>query len=61
MKPKYHKIIMNAIADGVDNGWWYAHKYTDSPAKETIKQSIIDHIIYELEDTFDFGENEKTS
>lgn len=56
MKPKYYKIITSAIADGVDNGWYYSHQYTDSPSKESIKQAIIDHIIYELEDYFDFEE-----
>lgn len=57
MKPKYHKIITTAIADGVDNGWYYAHKYIDSPSKESIKQAIIDHIMGELDDWFDFEEN----
>lgn len=56
MKINYYKIITNAIADGVDNGWYYAHEYTDTPSKESIKQAIIDHIVYELEDTFDFEE-----
>lgn len=59
MKPKYRKIITSAIVDGVDNGWYYAHQYTNSPSKESIKQAIIDHIFYELEDTFDFGEDQK--
>lgn len=58
MKVNYHKIIKNAIADGVDNGWYYSHQYTNSPSKENIKQAIIDHIVSELEEWFVFEENE---
>lgn len=57
MKPRYRKIISAAISDGVDCGWHYAHEYTNSPSKESIKQAIIDHIMYELEDWFELDEN----
>lgn len=56
MKINYYRIITNAIDQGFDDGWEYAYRYTDTPKKQDLKEAIVDHIIYKLEDWFEFEE-----
>ncbi len=56
MKPKPYLVLEMCIKDGIMRGWNRAHKYTDTPNENMIKQEIetaIDALVWEW---FDMGE-----
>ena len=61
MKPRPLPVLEIAIKQGIDWGWARAHKHTDTPDENLIKQEVEEEIWNQLFDWFDFGEpNEPT-
>lgn len=58
MKPKMYSILNNAVEIGVNYGWNRAHKYTDTPEAETIKNEMMIAIMHEICEWFSFDETE---
>jgi len=56
MKPNIRLILEEAIERGVDRGYKYAFKHTDSPSEAGILQSIEDAIWLEIDTYFSFTE-----
>lgn len=40
VRVKWRKLLAHAVEVGVDRGVRYAHKYTDTPTREMIKDSV---------------------
>ena len=58
MKPKLHLVLELAIKNGIDYGWNRAHKHTDTPSEDLIKQEMEEAIWHEIYEWFDMGEND---
>ena len=54
MKPNIRLILQEAIERGVDQGYKYAFKHTDSPIEASILRSIEDAVWLEIDAYFDF-------
>lgn len=60
MKPKIHLVLELAIKDGIDYGWTRAHKHTDTPDENLVKQEIEQHIWNSIHEWFDMGDSDET-
>lgn len=58
MKPRTFAIFEIAIEEGIEYGWRRAHKHTDSPSEDTIKEEISNAIFSELHKYFSFDEED---
>lgn len=59
MKPKILPVLEMCIDNGVSLGYQRAHKHTDTPTDEMVKQAIFDAVMFELYEWFEFdGEKE---
>ena len=43
-----YEVICRAVNSGIEGGWNKAHKYTDTPEVELIKERIYDYIMLDL-------------
>ena len=53
MKPKLRHVLELAIKNGIDYGWNRAHKHTDTPSEDLIKQEMEEAIWHEIYEWFD--------
>ena len=53
MKPKPHPVLEMCIKNGIDYGWMRAHKHTDTPPEDLIKQEIEVRIWEQIDEWFD--------
>jgi len=60
MKPKPELVLEMAIKNGIDYGWNRAHKHTDTPNENLIKQEIENQIWNSIYEWFDMGEGDDT-
>ena len=58
MKVKMYPLIERIVEQGIDAGWNRAHKHTDTPNEETIKNCIHDSIMLAFEDLFVFEQQD---
>jgi hypothetical protein len=58
MKPKIRVILEQAIEDGVRRGYHRAFKHIDSPAEQTILDSIEDCVMGQIYEYFTFDEED---
>jgi len=58
MKPKMYHILSLAVEQGVRDGWHRAHKHTDNPHEDAVKEYIEDAVMSALHDYFVFDEDE---
>jgi hypothetical protein len=58
MKPKTYKILTDCIENGVEYGWSRAHKHTDQPNPNTVKECIEDAIMLEISENFSFEDDD---
>jgi hypothetical protein len=58
MKPKIRVILEQAIEDGVRRGYHRAFKHIDSPAEQTILDSIEDCVMSQIYEYFTFDEED---
>ena len=57
MKPKPQYVLEMCIKNGINFGWHRAHKHTDTPHEDLIKQEIESRIWEQIDEWFDM-ENE---
>jgi hypothetical protein len=60
MKAKDHYVLEMCIKDGINIGWARAHKYTETPDENLIKQEIETEISNMVYMWFDMGEKNDT-
>lgn len=56
MTPKTLPVLEQCIETGISLGWSRAHKHTDTPTEQTVKEHIANAIWQELHDRFEFPE-----
>lgn len=56
MKPNDYKLMVNCVENGVYLGHNRAHKHTDTPTAEQIRNCIEDAVIDEMCEWFVFDE-----
>ena len=54
MKVNYRKLIEDCIETGIERGWRRAHKHTENPNPEFIKDMIHDCIMEQFYEYFIF-------
>lgn len=59
MKPKTYPILSRAIEDGASYAWRSRiFKYTETPTDEHAIDTIVQCIMHEISEVFEFDENE---
>ena len=58
MQVKMYPLIERLIDEGIEAGWNRAHKHTDTPIEETIKQCIEQYIMQGFDETFEFDKED---
>lgn len=58
MRIKIYKLIEQIVEQGTDAGYHRAHKHTDTPNEETIKNCIEQYIMSGFDDYFEFAKEE---
>lgn len=59
MKPKPHLVLEMCIKNGLDYGWNRAHKHTDTPNENLIKQEMEEAIWNQVWEWFDMEEKDE--
>ena len=54
MKPKSYQLLIQCIEDGVAYGYSRAHKHTDNPSEDMIKDNIENGVLNAIHEWFDF-------
>ena len=54
MRPKFFQLLETCITDGVVLGHKRAYKHNDAPCESDINQSIINEVLNEIHQWFDF-------
>ena len=58
MKPKFHKILEQAINEGVSYGYRRAHKHIENPTEGAIIDNVVEQVMNSLDEYFTFEDNE---
>jgi hypothetical protein len=56
MRVRPYDVLRRAIEEGIEYGWRRAHKHTDTPEAEAIKDQILTGILNEVSEFFDFDD-----
>jgi hypothetical protein len=56
MKPKFLQLLETCIIDGVSLGHTRAYKHNDLPSKSEINEAIVNAVLLEIHEWFDFDE-----
>ncbi len=56
LKANVYNVLERCIEDGIEGGWNKAHKHTDTPSEEEIKQQIEHYIMLSICEMFKFDE-----
>lgn len=59
MKPKFVQLLETCIMDGVTMGHARAYKHDDSPTKAQINEAIVNAVLLEIHEWFDFDEEQE--
>ena len=57
LRVRVYEVLHRAIEEGLDYGWMRAHKHTDHPDEATIKDQILQGILNEVCEYFEFDED----
>jgi hypothetical protein len=58
MTVRSYDVLRRAVEDGVAYGYRRAHKYSDKPEPEAVKEAIEQAVMSEICEWFDFGGEE---
>jgi hypothetical protein len=56
MRPKFYKVLEEAITSGVSYGYKRAYKHVENPTEGAIIDSIVEQVMNSIDDWFDFPE-----
>lgn len=56
MRVRVYEVLYRAVDAGVEYGWHRAHKHTDKPDAETIKDQILNAVMSDIGEYFEFDE-----
>lgn len=58
MKANMYKLIERCVEEGVQYGYTRAHKHTDHPTQEQLEDQIIQAVMNEICEWFEFNQGE---
>ena len=58
MKVKMYRLIERLVEEGIEAGYTRAHKHTDTPYGDAIKDTIQRYIMQGFDETFEFDQDE---
>jgi hypothetical protein len=58
MKPKFHKILEQAINEGVLRGYRRAYKHVENPTEGAIIDNVVEQVMNSLDEYFTFEDEE---
>lgn len=56
MRVRAYDVLSRAVEDGVAYGWHRAHKHTDAPGEDAIKEQILQSVLSEICEVFAFDD-----
>lgn len=56
MRVKPYDVLARCIEEGIAYGWNRAHKHTDTPSEDHVKEQMTTAILGEVSEYFDFGD-----
>jgi hypothetical protein len=56
MKPRFMQLLETCIIDGVLAGHNRAYKHNDAPAKHEINEAIVNAVLIEIHEWFEFDD-----
>ena len=59
MKVKEYTVLMDCVERGITIGINRSHKYSDNPSDDEIKSALIDAVLLEICEYFDFKEDDE--
>ena len=59
MKVKDYTVLMDCVERGITMGISRSHKYSDNPSDDEIKRALIDAVLLEICEYFDFDKDEE--
>lgn len=59
MTANEYKLMQKCVEDGVNYGYCRAFKHTETPSESAIKDAIVDAVMLEICEWFDFEEKGK--
>ncbi|WP_437810779.1 hypothetical protein [Sorangium sp. So ce1078] len=58
MKVRAYDVLRRAVEEGITYGWRWAHKHTDTPGEDAIVDQIIQGVLNEVCEYFDFDDED---
>lgn len=59
MRVKTYIVLERAVEEGFQRGWNRAHKHTDTPSVEVIRDAVLTAIMGDICDVFEFDGDEE--
>ncbi|MBI3184698.1 MAG: hypothetical protein HYZ28_21385 [Myxococcales bacterium] len=56
MRVRAYEVLSRAVDEGVAYGWRRAHKHTDAPGEDAIKDQVTQAVLSEVCEYFDFAD-----
>lgn len=57
MRVRSYDVLYRAVEEGLGYGWHRAHKHTDSPDEDAIKQQMLDGVMGAVCEYFTFSDD----
>ena len=58
MKVRAYDVLRRAVEEGAAYGWRRAHKHTDTPGEDAVVDQIIQGVLNEVSEYFDFDDED---
>lgn len=59
MKARVYPILERAVEEGLNNGWHRAHKYTEFPENEKLKEDLVHGVMGAICEVFKFDDDDE--
>lgn len=57
LRVRSYDVLYRAVEEGLGYGWHRAHKHTDKPDEDAIRQQILDGVMSAVCEYFTFGDD----
>jgi len=57
MRVRSYEVLYRAVEEGLGYGWHRAHKHTESPDEDAIKQQMLDGVMNSVCEYFSFSDD----
>lgn len=57
MRVRSYEVLHRALEEGLSYGWHRAHKHTEAPDEDAIKQHMLDGVLNAVSEYFTFDDD----